>query len=182
MPDIEVFGLNAAARSDAGHLLSGDQFRAADLTKPIDLGRKFDLAMSLEVAEHLPPSAAETFVGSITLHSDIVLFSAAIPGQGGQDHLNEQWPEDWMWRFAVRGFQCFDRIRPLIWRDDRISTWYRQNMILFMRPPRTPKIDGDDWRGMPLVHPNYFAGQSDATRHRRSLSNLVRFIRGRPTL
>jgi SAM-dependent methyltransferase len=180
LPDIEVFGLNEASRSDAGESLSDDQFRAADLTKPIDLGRQFALAISLEVAEHLPPSAAETLISSISRHSDMVLFSAGIPGQGGKDHLNEQWPEYWIRRFAVHEFQCFDRIRPLIWQNDRISTWYRQNMMLFLRSPRMPKFDGDDWRGMPLVHPNYFGWHSGAIRHRRSLSNLVRFIRGMP--
>jgi Methyltransferase domain len=179
LPDVEVFGLNEV-RSGAGQLLSDGQFRAADLTKPIDLGRRFALAMSLEVAEHLPPSAADTLVSSISLHSDVVLFSAGIPGQGGNVHLNEQWPDYWIRRFAVHEFQCFDRIRPLIWQNDRISTWYRQNMMLFLRSPRTPKIDGDDWRGMPLVHPNYFGRHSGDIRHRRSLSNLVRFIRARP--
>jgi hypothetical protein len=89
-------------------------------TKPIDLGRRFALAMSLEVAEHLPPSAAETLVSSISRHSDIGLFSG--PGQGGNVHLNEQRPDYWIRRFAVHEFQCFDRIRPLIWQNDRIST------------------------------------------------------------
>jgi len=135
LPEVEVFGLNTAARSNAGQLLSDDQFRLADLTKPVVLDRRFDLAISLEVAEHLPPSAAETLVRSICLHSDTVLFSAAIPGQGAA-HLNEQWPAYWIERFAVHDFQCFDRVRPLIWQNEDISIWYRQNTMLFLRSPR----------------------------------------------
>ena len=43
-------------------------------------------------------------VATITKHGDAVLFSAAIPGQGGQDHLNEQWPEYWQKKFEVNGY------------------------------------------------------------------------------
>ena len=68
-------------------------FVARDLTRPVDLGRSFDLAISLEVAEHLPAPCASTFVASLVKLAPIVLFSAAIPGQGGTDHVNEQWQD-----------------------------------------------------------------------------------------
>jgi hypothetical protein len=103
------------------------------------------------------------------------LFSAAIPGQGGDGHLNEQWPAYWIERFVARGLKCFDRIRPLIWQNSGISTWYRQNMLLFMRD--VPHSNGDDWRGAPLVHPEYF---NQPIRYRRSLENLTRLLRGQP--
>ena len=62
----------------------------SNLANPVDLGRKFDLVQSLEVGEHLPKSAADTFVETLVKHGDVVLFSAASVGQGGHDHINEQ--------------------------------------------------------------------------------------------
>ena len=77
-----------------------ERFHPHDLTRPLELGHTFDLAVSLEVAEHLPPESADDFVTSLTRHAPIVLFSAAAPYQGGQNHVNEQWPAYWAARFA----------------------------------------------------------------------------------
>ena len=80
---------------------------ASDL--PAD--RRYDLAISLEVAEHLPPERADPFVTRLTELGDFILFSAAIPGQGGVNHVNEQWPEYWIDRFRQRGYVSLDIIR-----------------------------------------------------------------------
>src|SRR6267142_2976236 len=72
-----------------------NSFRSIDLSQPFNLGRTFDLAISLEGAEHLPAACAESFVKSLTRLAPFVLFSAAIPSQGGENHLNEQWPDVW---------------------------------------------------------------------------------------
>lgn len=180
LPDIEILGLNSERRGDAGKFLQPDQFRTADLTKPVDLGRKFDLATCIEVAEHLPVTAADTLIDTITRHSDVVYFSAAIPGQGGEDHFNEQWPDYWIKRFADRGFACFDCLRPIVWHNDGVSLWYRQNIMLFMRSPRKPLVEATDWGGASIVHPTYF--ELAAGRKRRSPSNLKRFITGEPLI
>jgi hypothetical protein len=88
-----------------------DQFEATDLSSPFGLPRTFDLAMSLEVAEHLPPQSAEGFVDCVTQLAPLVLFSAAIPRQGGTQHLNEQWPEYWAALFRARDYLPIDCIR-----------------------------------------------------------------------
>ena len=71
------------------------KFIAHDLSTPLNLDRRFDLALSLEVAEHLSEAAAGTFVQNLCSAADTVVFSAAIPGQGGRHHINEQWPAYW---------------------------------------------------------------------------------------
>ena len=177
LPSVEILGLNSSERTDAGTSLSPEEFCFTDLTKPVRLNRTFDVAICVEVAEHLPPSAANTIVDSITSHANAVVFAAAIPGQRGDHHVNEQWPSYWIARFAEHDFQCFDRIRPLVWLNDDIATWYRQNIMLFLRSPRVPEIDGDDWHGMPFVHPEYF--NLARARPRRTPFNLLRFIVGR---
>lgn len=106
--------------------------RFRDLTQPIDLGRKFDLVESLEVAEHLPAEAAPSFVATLARHGDIILFSAAPPGQGGEYHVNEQAFEYWRDLFATHGYRMFDWIRPKIVADESIRFWYRYNLFLFV--------------------------------------------------
>jgi SAM-dependent methyltransferase len=112
-------------------LVPRDRLLAHDLERPLDLGRRFDLALSLEVAEHLPETAAEQFVRTLTELAPVVLFSAAAPAQGGTGHLNEQWPSYWAARFAARGFAVIDCLRPRIWNDDEVAWYYRQNLLLY---------------------------------------------------
>lgn len=112
-------------------LIPESSFVPADLCKSIDLGRRFSLAQSLEVGEHLPIEAASSLVDSLTRHSDLVLFSAAVPGQGGEFHINEQPLAFWQRLFAKHGFSAYDSLRPVMFSDARIEPWYRYNTILY---------------------------------------------------
>lgn len=104
-----------------------------DLEAPIALGEAFDLAISMEVAEHLSPARAESFVDDLCALAPHVLFSAAVPGQGGTRHVNERWQSFWACMFAARGFGARDIIRQRVWADPRVDYWYAQNAILFSR-------------------------------------------------
>jgi len=137
-----------------------DRFRKCDLTLPIDAGRKFDLAVCLEVAEHLDARHAPTLIDSLASLAPAVLFSAAIPGQGGVHHVNEQWQDYWVDQFARVGYATVDCIRPRIWNTRNVSVWYAQNILLFVdaqKIDRYPKIvaDHDRWKDKPVavVHP-----------------------------
>ncbi|MBS1507553.1 MAG: class I SAM-dependent methyltransferase [Bacteroidetes bacterium] len=114
--------------------LSDDEFLQQNLTHPLVLNRKFDLVICLEVAEHLPDNAADGLVNSLVGHADIVLFSAGIPGQGGQYHINEQWPSYWQKKFQQHGFVTYDFLRDKFWEEARIQWWYKQNMFIFAKP------------------------------------------------
>jgi SAM-dependent methyltransferase len=126
-----------------------DKFQPSNLQRSFSLDRKFDLVQTLEVAEHLDEANADTFVESLARHGETILFSAAIPGQGGTHHVNEQWPSYWAEKFAKAGYTAYDVIRPLIWTDQRIRVWYRQNMLLFARGHA---FDGAATR-LDVVHP-----------------------------
>lgn len=117
-----------------------DQFTALDLSLPFRLARAFDLALSLEVAEHLPQQAAEGFVRSITSLAPVVLFSAAIPFQDGNRHLNEQWPDYWASLFKRHDYLPIDCIRSKIWENNEVEWWYAQNTLLFAQ---TGRIESD---------------------------------------
>jgi len=109
-----------------------DHFIAHDLREPLPVARRFDLAMSLEVAEHLPTKRSVSFVEDLTKLAPAVLFSAAVPGQGGTAHINEQWQGFWVAEFARRGYRVFDVIRPRVWDDPTVEIWYRQNTLVFL--------------------------------------------------
>lgn len=108
-------------------------FTSADLTQPIDLGRKFDLVQCLEVAEHLPERAAEVIVDTLARHGDMILFSAAVPGQGGEFHVNEQPISYWVAKFEKRGYRAWDVVRPALRHEAGVEPWYRFNSLLFSR-------------------------------------------------
>ena len=107
-------------------------FMAADLTAPVCTNRRFDLAQSLEVGEHLPTSASETLIDSLTRASDRVLFSAAVNGQGGEFHVNEQPLSFWQDLFAARGYTAYDCVRPHLSNNRAIEPWYRYNTVLYV--------------------------------------------------
>ena len=106
-------------------------FRAHDLTTPVDLKRKFDLVQTLEVAEHLPADKAELFVDNLVRHGDVILFSAAVPHQGGEHHVNEQPPEYWRQKFGARDYEPFDFVRPAVAGRAEVMPWYRFNTFLY---------------------------------------------------
>ncbi len=135
-----VRGLDGAWVSRDLLVIPRDCFLAVDLNEPIPEQGRFDLAISLEAAEHLPPERAATFVGSMADLSDVVLFSAAIPHQGGKHHVNEQWQDYWAGLFAARGYAVLDTIRPRIWNDDEIAFWYRQNVLLYVKEERLVEL------------------------------------------
>lgn len=107
--------------------------RVADLETALPAQQRYDLAVCMEVAEHLSPTRAESFVAELCTLSDHVLFSAAIPWQGGTHHLNERPQSYWATLFAERGYGARDLVRPKVWRNGRVSYWYRQNALLFSK-------------------------------------------------
>jgi SAM-dependent methyltransferase len=134
-----------------------------NLEHPQPVTDTFDLAMSLEVAEHLSPSRAPSFVDDLCGRASRVLFSAAVPGQGGAHHVNEQWQSWWVKQFAARGYKPLDAVRPGIWSDPSIPIHYRQNVLLYVREDehaavaRTAGLDPDapPWP-LDVVHPDLY--------------------------
>jgi len=176
----DVFGIDGHALSDSELRIPHSSYLKVDLahTTPI-IGRRFDLAMSLEVGEHLPPSRASALVSVLTDASDVVLFSAAVPGQGGRHHINEQFPSFWIPLFARLGFRCFDAIRPPIWGLQEVDVWYRQNVLLFAKDR---EFDGElpTARAYDRVHPESWLDPKLVQRRiRRALRVKVRAMFGR---
>ncbi len=152
-----VLGLEGPWLLDQPRLaIDRDKIRLGDLSQGVVIPRSFDLGISLEVAEHLPESAGRTLVQSLARHCKIVVFSAAIPGQGGVGHINEQRPTYWQELFRQEGFEALDVIRPLIWYRDDFPWWYRQNIIVYTSPAIAQKFLGSlsktsDFKSSPIT-------------------------------
>jgi SAM-dependent methyltransferase len=128
-----ILGLDGSYVDQSSLLIPPESFLQTDLAKPFQLEGSFDLAVCLEVAEHLPRSRSGGLVKELCRAAPAVLFSAAIPGQGGTGHVNEQWPEFWHEVFAANAYEKLDPIRPAVLTDPRVSFWYKQNTYLYVR-------------------------------------------------
>jgi len=137
---MDVTGVDGSYVDRTRLLVPSDRFVAHDLSRPIRLGRRFDVVQSAEVAEHLPEDAARTFVDNLAAHGDVVLFSAAAPGQGGEHHVNEQPYEYWHRLFAAHGFELLDFVRPQIVSDRSVEPWYRYNTLVFVQGHLLPEL------------------------------------------
>ena len=129
-----------------------DEFLPADFREPIALSSRFDLAISLEVAEHRPLHAASTFVGSLCAASDLIMFGAAVPYQGGMGHINENWLEFWYELFKKRGYLAFDIFRPELWTDASVTYYYKQNCILYANESISNKLAASGLQPATNIH------------------------------
>ena len=174
-PKADVFGVDHPGVPQTEMFIEETAFAGRDLSESIDLKRTFDLVITLEVAEHIAPEKSDVFLDTLARHGDAILFSAAIPRQGGTGHVNEQWPDYWIERLKTRGFEALDIVRPLIWDEDAIASWYKQNMMLFARSPEALSLEGvEDWNGRAMVHPGSWFRATEPLR-----SRIERVITGR---
>lgn len=127
----DVVGVDGDYVERASLHIAPQKFHARNLEQPFDLGRRFDLVQCLEVAEHLPETAAAGLVTSLARHGDVILFSAAVPGQGGEHHINEQPLGYWRERFEDLGYSVFDFVRPGLKDRREVMNWYRFNTLLY---------------------------------------------------
>jgi SAM-dependent methyltransferase len=112
-------------------MIDKNVFVTANLAMPFMVDRRYDLAISLEVAEHLPEGRAASFVKDLTELAPVVLFSAAVPGQPGVEHINAQWQDYWRTIFFKHGYVALDIVRPAIWGRADVDYWYQQNTIVY---------------------------------------------------
>ncbi len=139
-----------------------------DLRKPLALNRKFDLVISLEVAEHIEKSCSDIYINNLISHSELILFSCAIPFQGGTNHINEQWPDYWIKKFYEHDYLCIDFLRQKFWNNENIRWFYSQNIMVFAKSDLLYKSNfllyqykNHNLKGMRLIHPQRYLKTSD---------------------
>jgi hypothetical protein len=164
-----------------------ERFLSIDLRRGFHLDRTFALAICAEVAEHLPAEAADGLVSGLTRAAPVLMFSAAIPGQGGTGHINEQWPGYWLNRFAIHDFVPVNYLRPRLWNDPRVAPYLAQNLILLVSRARLAaddrlraKFESNRHLPMDVVHPAvYLNSLTQLARQRlpRLLLTVARFAK-----
>lgn len=138
-----IQGLDGSYVNQETLFIGAENFQPHDLGKAVDLGRTFDLAQCVEVAEHLPESSASILVDSLTRHADVILFSAAPPGQGGHGHINEQPYSYWRDQFAKKDYVMLDWLRPQLANKQEIQSWYRYNIFLLVKKERMGSLPAE---------------------------------------
>ncbi len=158
------------------------KFHPCNFEEKFVVNRKYDLCISVEVAEHITKKNAKQFIDSICKTSSVILFSAAIKGQGGKNHFNEQPQSYWINLFNEYGYECLDILRAPIWNNNKVDWWYKQNIFLFYDPNQEAKeLDGlkkDEKPIADLVHPQHL--ESKISQYNKNIHHpTFRFIAGR---
>jgi hypothetical protein len=165
-----VVGIDGVHVSDDLLCVPRQLVRVIDLKAEWCIREHFDVCLCLEVAEHLEEEYAHGLIERLTGLSDVIVFSAAIPHQHGEHHVNCQWPEYWQARFNERGYRCDDSIRWEMWSDRAIEPWYRQNMFMARKDPARA---GTEPRLLPVVHPEIARHQVDRIFEHRCDAGLL---------
>jgi SAM-dependent methyltransferase len=175
-----VLGLDGADVPDRLLQIDPSDVQRVDLREPIPFLGRFDVALSLEVGDCLPSEAAQKFVTGLTRMSDVVVFSAAVPGQSANPTLNERWPSYWSTLFASERFTCCDILRAGLWYDQRVNWRYAQNMLVFVSESREDLLDrlSSARRAsvLDIVHPRAFEQfRAEVTGHTNEQLRLFPF-------
>lgn len=163
-------GLDGSIYNDESFVIPEKNYQQVNLNQAISINKTFDLCLCLEVAEHLPASSADDLVDLLCHLAPIVLFSAAIPGQPGQGHINLQWQDFWQEKFHLKGYEAYD-LRNEFWNNNKVEWWYRQNMIIYARPgflTDLPKCNHPVHR---LVHPLLYELKLNAIKDLQEIKN-----------
>ncbi len=167
-------------------MLAGDDLVFKNIDCELGIKDRFDLALCLEVAEHIDIKYAQKVINDLSGFSDVVVFSAAIPNQGGTDHINEQWPDYWVRLFNAVGYDCYDVFRAFLWDNPKISYWYKQNMFVAVNSSNNTRVE-ELLTSFPfvknkknivpsLVHPHLYDKKIN------QINYLTRLLKGKATL
>ncbi len=126
----DVIGIDGNWIDRSKLYISENFFKEQDLEQRFSLNKKFDLVLCLEVAEHLSALSSDIFVENVISLGDIIIFSAAIKNQGGQNHINEQPVNYWIEKFCRQDFVFYDVFRNEFWNNIGIDWCYKQNLFL----------------------------------------------------
>jgi hypothetical protein len=94
---------------------------------------KFDLAISIEVAEHLNPAVSSSFIEWMTSVADVIVFSAAVPSQDGDGHINCRSRSDWYQFIKKYDFTIADTLRQHFISNPNLGLWHKFNVVDYVQ-------------------------------------------------
>jgi SAM-dependent methyltransferase len=171
-----IVGIDGAYVNPDQLLIDKKEFVPFDLESGYLSDEKFDLVTSLEVGEHIASKHALRYVDSLCRLGNIILFSAALPGQPGTNHINAQYPEYWVNLFAMHNYVAVDCLRSQIWENPKIEWWYRQNIFFVVNASYLNDLKelNDAYykaggKVCSYIHPELFEHHNKLVTHYRSL-------------
>lgn len=178
----DVYGVDGPHITDAQLLIPKSKFTHHDLTQPYQSQQTYSIALSLEVGEHLPDVVCTEYVASLTRLASAVVFSAALPGQGGVNHINEQWPWYWQALFKQFGYVRLDPFRHRLWHNPHVAFYYQQNLFLFVDPSKhqtlVDKIGIEDkYSELTLIKTTILQDMTAASTLQRGLSKVKKMLK-----
>jgi SAM-dependent methyltransferase len=177
---VQTKGLDGNWVSRTALVIPQSDFQSVNLNELPLITDYYDLAISLEVAEHLPKEMAGPFIDWLCKLSPIILFSAAVPGQGGIGHLNENWQSYWAYLFEKNGFSPCEVIRPEIWNDEKIHFWYKQNIIVYTKLAGSQHSPKKPLLALDIIHPELYLMKITALSGRGFFRRIInRFFRSK---
>ncbi|MEO1255652.1 MAG: class I SAM-dependent methyltransferase, partial [Bacteroidota bacterium] len=154
----KILGIDGNYVKKENFLIPWENFLRHNLEHDLEVNDRFEMCMSIETGEHLPPEKASLFAKTLTSLADVVLFSAAAPYQKGVHHLNENTPSYWAGKFAEQNFLCFDILRDMLWEIEGINCIYPQNLLLFVKEGKASFLEEKGFKPTPNPQLKYHPG------------------------
>lgn len=130
-----VLGIDGPWVDQAQLLIDEKEFKIHNFEslEVYSVSMRYNMAICLEMAEHLDEKYADILIESLTKLSDVVVFSAAIPHQGGVHHVNEQFQSYWKKKFEAKGYIALDLLRGSFADNEKVLIHYTQNILVYVK-------------------------------------------------
>jgi len=137
----DVLGIEGSPEAFSNLLIDKKYIIQHDLREPLKVDRKYDIALSIEVAEHINKKYTDIYLESMCNSSDLIIFTGATPNQGGKCHINEQSHEWWIQKFREHSFGLDEKMTGLLKRKIKenikagkfTAFWLVPNIMVFRR-------------------------------------------------
>lgn len=143
-----VYGVGVDYEDNAKNKI--EDFIQCDLTFPLRFENKYDLAMCVEVIEHIEKEYEDVLVSTLVHAADMILFSGAKPGQVGVDHVNCQTKEYWIDKFRAEGFELWEEKTDSLLKFMEAHSefnkchWLVENLMILRRGDRVMELAKED--------------------------------------
>lgn len=128
----DVLGVDFSVGAEKFNYLDPKNYLSADLSKPLNLNRTYDLVMSLEVWEHLLPECEQGYLDNIfALKPKTLIISCAPPGQWGRHHYTPRTGEEVVKIVSSRGYSLNQGLTEKFRTIKKLAGFYKKNTHVF---------------------------------------------------
>jgi len=114
--------------------------KVLDFSIPLNLNKKYDWLLSLEVGEHIPEEFEKIFLDNMIHHAmDGIIVSWGIPGQKGDGHVNCKSNSYIIRQMKKRGWK-YDQSSAKKLRNEATFGWFKNTIMVFRKIEETKNI------------------------------------------